>query len=387
MIEQEPFSLTRGGWFYELLHRVHLMNRRGHVRWIWLAAFLWVPMMLAACVRWLLGGAPDDIVLDPSVHVRILISLPLVLLAEHLLEMRCAEVAQLIRQERLCDRTNIDSLLGRAEHVAGSRIAESLFAVAAVIGGQAALWGLLAPGGIIHASERETGSSFATFWFATLALPVLQFLVLRFLWHWLVWSYVLLRLSRMPLATNALHPDTAAGLRFLSNPIDALSVFVAANLFAASSAWTVKVRLGHATVEHFVPMFVGFFLIALVVACGPLLFFSPQIYRARYQDIERYHALAYEYVRDFKRKWIIDRTTSIPRSQHTLLGSGDIQSLNDLGGSFNTAESTRAVAFGTRTLLAVALGCVVPMLPLVFASMPTEEILRHIAKMLQLPLT
>jgi hypothetical protein len=92
-------------------------------------------------------------------------------------------------------------------------------------------------------------------------------------------------------------------------------------------------------------------------------------------------------VRDFKRKWIIDRTDSVPRSHHTLLGTGDIQSLNDLGGSFDTAESTRAIAFGTRTLLAVALGCIVPMLPLLLATTPTSEILRKVGKMLQLPLT
>lgn len=390
MIEPEanrPFSLTRGGWFYQLLHRVRLVNRHGRVRWVWLAAFLWIPMMLAALVRWLSGAPLDTVVSDPSVHVRVLVALPLVLLAEYLLEARCAEVAQLIRQERLVERTNIEAILGRAEHMAGSRIAESTFAVAAIIGGQAALWGLLAPSGLIHASERETGSSFATFWFATVALPVLQFLVLRFLWHWFVWSYVLVRFSRLRLATNALHPDRAAGLRFLSNPIDAVAVFVAANLFAASSAWVVKIELGHATLESFAPMFIGFFLIALAAACGPLLLFSPQIYQARYQDVERYDALAYEYVRDFRRKWIINRTESAPRSQHTLLGTGDIQSLNDLGGSFTTAANTRPIAFGTRAVIVVALGSFVPALPLLFASMPTSEILRQIGKMLQLPLT
>jgi hypothetical protein len=390
VIEQEtnrPFSLTRGGWFYQLLHRVRLINRHGHVRWLWLAGFLWVPMMLAALVRWLSGEALDAVVGDPSVHVRVLLSLPLVLLASHLLEQRCAQVAQLIRYERLTERTNIEAILGRAEHVAGSRIAESVFAVAAIIGGQASLWGLMAPSGIIHASERDTGSSFATFWFATVAIPLLQFLVLRFLWHWAVWSYVLVRFSRLRLATNALHPDRAAGLRFLSNPVDAFAIFISANLFAASSAWIVKIQLGHATVESFGPMFVGFFLIAVVAACGPLLMFTPQIYQARYQDVERYDALAYEYVRDFRRKWIINRTESVPRSQHTLLGTGDIQSLNDLGGSFTTAANTRPVAFNTRTLIVLALCSFAPALPLVFASMPTSEVLRHIGKMLQLPLT
>jgi hypothetical protein len=390
VIEQEanrPFSLTRGGWFYQLLHRVRLINRHGHVRWLWLAGFLWVPMMLAALVRLLTGSPLDSVLLDPSVHVRVLVSLPLVLLADYLLEQRCAEVTQLIRHERLTERTNIEAILGRAEHVAGSRTAESAFAIAAIIGGQAALWGLMAPSGLIHASERDTGSSFATFWFATVAIPMLQFLVLRFLWHWAVWSYVLVRFARLRLATNALHPDRAAGLRFLSNPIDAFAVFIAANLFAASSAWVVKIQLGHATVESFGPNFVGFFLLAFAAACGPLLLFTPQIYQARYQDVERYDALAYEYVRDFRRKWIIGRTESVPRSQHTLLGSGDIQSLNDLGGSFTTAANTRPLAFNMRTVVVLAVCTFAPALPLLFASMPVSEVLRHIGKMLQLPLT
>jgi hypothetical protein len=153
-------------------------------------------------------------------------------------------------------------------------------------------------------------------------------------------------------------------------------VFIAANMAIASAAWTMRIREHRATLQSLTPIFFAVFVVELVIACVPLLLFAPQLYRARHRDTAAYHELAREYVDDFRRKWL-----SEPRASH-VLGTNDIQSLNDLGGSYKTAEDTRVLLFGARAIVNLWAGAVVPMLPLLFLNTPIAEVASHFGKML-----
>jgi hypothetical protein len=101
------------------------------------------------------------------------------------------------------------------------------------------------------------------------------------------------------------------------------------------------------------------------------------LYRARHREIEKYNGLALEYVRGFHRKWIDTRPASEP-----LLGTPDIQSINDLIGAYDSLVHLRIVPFGPRPIIGIWIAAVVPMLPLVATTMPLEKLLGHIARVL-----
>jgi hypothetical protein len=126
-----------------------------------------------------------------------------------------------------------------------------------------------------------------------------------------------------------------------------------------------------------VPEFVAFMVLAAIAACGPLLLFIGMLYRARHREIDRYNGLALDYVRAFHRKWIEERSEG-----GELLGSSDLQSLNDLCGAYEHLEQARLVPFGPRTLVGLAIAAVVPMLPLVAATMPLDELLPQLVHVL-----
>jgi len=382
-IREYAFSWTRGGPFYELLKRVHLIGPRGYVRWYWVVAIVWLPLVIASLVRLTLGRPPDAAVLDASTHVRLLVSLPLLLVAHHVLEGRTKAAMVALRHEQVAHREVLDALAKRSERMRTSPFVEAVLAIIVLTGGQVVLWSD-AKHALVYGATRESTITFATFWNSTVALPFVQFLVLRWLWRWAVWTYVLIKLSRSQLNLNALHPDQAAGVRMLGNPIDAFSVFVAANMVVVSAAWTVKINAGEATLESLAPRFIVFMLLVLAVACGPLLLFSAQIYRARHHDLSRYHAFAHDYVSAFRQKWITGGASG-PRTDESPLGTPDLQSLNDLDGSFEKSDSTRALPFGKRPLIVMWLAGLLPMVPFVFATVPLPDIARQIGKMLQLP--
>src|SRR5262245_51688041 len=87
--DEPPFSITRGGPFYELLRRCKLVDARGNIRVLRLVAIVWLPLALGTLLRLARGAGFDAIVADPSVHVRILICIPLLIIGEQLLETRC----------------------------------------------------------------------------------------------------------------------------------------------------------------------------------------------------------------------------------------------------------------------------------------------------------
>jgi hypothetical protein len=60
------------------------------------------------------------------------------------------------------------------------------------------------------------------------------------------------------------------------------------------------------------------------------------------------------------------------------VGSGDIQSLADLGNSFEVIRTMRLVPFTTETLLQLLVTTLAPVLPLTLTMLPLEELLRRL---------
>jgi hypothetical protein len=106
----------------------------------------------------------------------------------------------------------------------------------------------------------------------------------------------------------------------------------------------------------------------------PLIFFSSQLAYAKRAALLDYGSVASGYVRDFREKWIEGRNPEGER----LLGSGDIQSLADLGNSFDIVSETRVVPFGKEEVISVAITLAVPLLPLLLFVIPLEEIVNRI---------
>jgi hypothetical protein len=372
----EPFSITQGP-FLRLLRRLHLTRPDGSARTWPLVAVAWGPLMLGALVCVATGHPVAPIVRDISVHTRLLIGIPLLIQAERILEDRCRSAVEQLYAGQFAERAVIDRIIGRARRLRDSRPVVLALAALALVGSQALLWGVHGLTGPFAGVTEPGELSFSRLWYVFVAWPIAQVLLLRWLWHWVVWSYVTVRLSRLPLATIATHPDRAAGIGFLSEPINGFSGFVLAMSVLMASGWSAQVLYRHVPLQTFVPVFVAFVVLAAILACGPLLLFIRILYRARHREIDRYNGLALDYVRAFHRKWIEDGS-----DRDQLLGSSDVQSLNDLCGAYEHLVQSRLVPFNLRTLVGLLVAAIVPMLPLVAASMPLDELLKRLAQVL-----
>jgi hypothetical protein len=356
-------SLTRGGPFHHLLRRVHLLGR---ARWFWLAAITWLPFMIGALVELAFTGKVDPVASDLSMHVRMLATIPLLIAAEDLLEARCAEVIEHVRDERMAERASLDAIVARTEHLRDSWVPEALLVVVVVVAGQLWLrdyvW-----------TDRST-PTFARAWSFLFALPLTQFLILRWLWRWALWTYVLARLAWLNLSVDALHPDQAGGLKILAEPTEAFSLFSAGLSALAAAVWGMKLHAHHMTLKSLSPQFFTFVVVVMIVACAPLLMFTRKIYRARHRDADAYHRLARDFVDIFRTQWLAGNPPE--------LNAPEIRTLNALGGSFRSADDTKIYPFDASTIIFLWAGTLAPFVPLALAEAPINEVATHFGKML-----
>ena len=79
-------------------------------------------------------------------------------------------------------------------------------------------------------------------------------------------------------------------------------------------------------------------------------------------------------MREFDAKWL--RGGAPPAEG--LIGSADLQSLADLGNSFEVVRTMRAVLMTRDAIIQLAVATLIPLAPLLLTIMPVEELLKKL---------
>jgi hypothetical protein len=170
------------------------------------------------------------------------------------------------------------------------------------------------------------------------------------------------------------HPDRVGGLGFLSNTAYAFVPLAAAH--GAMLAGLIANRIFYAgaglldfKIEVAVVLF---FLLCLVF--GPLLVFAPRLAEAKRTGLREYGTLAERYVHEFDAKWLRGGAPG----DEPLVGSADIQSLADLGTSFEVVRTMRVVPVTKEAVFQLAAATLLPVVPLALTMMSLEELLKKL---------
>jgi hypothetical protein len=213
------------------------------------------------------------------------------------------------------------------------------------------------------------------------SLPVFQFILLRWYVRLFIWFQFLWRVSRFELRLLPAHPDRAGGLGFLGVGSYAFTPILFAQGAVLSGLIANRIFYQGQTLLNFKLNIVGFVAFFLVFILAPLLVFSPQLNDAKRRGLGEYGTLASSYVSEFQDKWLPDRDRKPPPAHNEeLLGSGDIQSLADLGNSFGFVRDMRFVPFSLQDIVRLAAATAIPLLPLLLTIMPLDELLTRLAK-------
>ncbi|MGZ3439488.1 MAG: hypothetical protein ACXVDD_08225 [Polyangia bacterium] len=340
----------------------------------------WAPLVVLGMLERPLIGHTEALVRDVSVHVRLLLAVPLFLVADLALALQSRKTLERLTAEGFVaddDRARFALVVRRAERLRSAALPGALLLFLALFAGIATLIGWLSPAGAVRgAGPAELGA--ARLWFALVGMPLFMFLLCRSLWRWSIWVLTLVALARIRLRLAPGHPDRCGGLGFLVLPSLA---FHGPFLFAVSSvlcaSWGMQVATAGAPLKQFQSPLAAFVAIGELLAFAPLLAFTPRLFLAARAGLIDYGGLATDYVRRFHRRWMA------PAPRDDLLGTPDLQSLNDLDTMYReTVQRTGTMVFGPRDLLVLLIVMLLPVLPLLLAVLPVEAVLGKMFKLL-----
>jgi hypothetical protein len=389
---QEPpdFSLVLGGPLYQLWRRTHLsgdtleMLRR---RVVMLSLMAWVPLLLLSVAEGHAWGGTVKLPFlhDIEMHVRLLLALPLLIVAELVVHQRMRTVvSQFIQRGLITDetRTRFDAAIAAALRLRNSVTAEIVM-IALVYGigvmfvwrTQVALevtcWYGLDGGGKLH-------PSLAGWWMGCVSLPIFQFLLLRWYFRLFIWARFLWQVSRLELNFMPTHPDRCGGLSFLASVSQAFAPVLVAQGALLAGVMANKIFFAGVNLVAFKVDIIGLVAMMIFAILGPLLVFLPQLAAAKRKGLGEYGSLAQRYAREFDHKWLRGGAPA----DEPLIGSADIQSLADLGNSYAVVKEMRLVPFTMPTVLQLAITTLLPVGPLLLTMIPLEELLERMLKII-----
>ncbi len=380
------FSLVHGGPLFQLFLRAHLSGdalELARQRIIVIALLAWLPLLVLSALEGQLLGEKVAIpfLMDLEVHIRFLVVVPLLVSAELLVHRRMRLLIKQFLERNLVPEhalPRFEAAIQSAFRLRNSTWAEVLM-LAFVFGvGIHVIWGQVfridAPTWFAIPTAEGFSFTLAGIWFAYLSVPIFQFLLIRWYFRLFIWIRFLWQVSRIELNLVPTHPDRTGGLGFLSGTVYAFAPLLMAHgaLIAGNIANRIF-YLGASLVDFKGELILGVFSL-LCVVLGPLVVFAPKLAAARRNGLREYGTLAQRYVSEFDAKWL---RGGAPAGE-PLVGSADVQSLADMGNSYEVVRTMHVIPVSKEAILQLAAAMLVPVVPLLLTMMPWEDLLKKL---------
>jgi hypothetical protein len=307
-------------------------------------------------------------------HVRLLLAIPLFFVAESVFDTRVADVLRRIPQIRLVlpkDEPRLAAAVRKAIRARNFWFMEAAIAALTL----AFIWAGLRTDLPLDVSTWRTtaggGDTLAGWWYGLVSIPVFQFLFWRWCWRLVIWWQLLWRMARLNLQLIPTHPDGAGGLAILGVAHVDLSPFSFAACAVLSASYAEQMLFAGVPPAAFAVPLTAAVVGSTLTLIAPLVFFTPKLIDARQRALLEYGTLAANYTRAFAAKWL----PTDPPPDEPMLGTPDLQSLADLGSSFDLIRQMTIVPIARYQILLIAGASALPFAPLVLVAFPLDQLI------------
>ena len=383
------FSLILGGPLFQLWKRTPLAEdtlRMQHRRLLAVTLLSWVPLLLLSVAEghaWG-GSVPLPFVQDVENHVRLLLALPLLIVAERVVYQSMRPLVQQFVKGGLvpeAERAKFEAALASSLRLRNSILAEVLLIAFVFTVGVGFTWRVHAALNVTSwygvAADGRWQPSLAGWWLGLVSLPLFQFMILRWYFRLFTWARFLRHISRIELKLIPTHPDRCGGLGFLALTSQMFAPLLLAQGTLLSGMMADRIFHAGATLPEFQLEIIGLVAVMVLAVLGPLLVFAPRLVAVKRAGLREYSTLGQRYVSEFDQKWLRGGAPA----DEPLIGSGDIQSLADLSYSFEQMQGMRLAPFTLRAALHLAAVTLLPVAPLLLTMFSLNELFERLLKM------
>jgi hypothetical protein len=289
--EPHDFSLVVGGPLYRTYLRTRLADAPlglVHRRLLAFVLITWAPLWVLSAIDAHDARVSVTLLDDIGAHARLLIALPLLIVAEPIVHERVTGVVRQFVDRGLVAPANLQrfvSAVVSSVKLTNSPTLEAIMLLLAFVGGQ---W-LWTERMSLHvatwynelAADGTTHLSLAGRWYVFVSLPLFRFLSARWLLRMsVVWYRFLWLMSRLPLRLNGLHPDRTGGLGFLNNSVFAFLPVLVAQTSVLSAEIAERIWHEGATIPQFQFEILAIVVFLMLLVLLPQTFFTIQLERA-----------------------------------------------------------------------------------------------------------
>jgi hypothetical protein len=383
----DDFSLAESGLFYRLLAKVGLDSSHKNYlakRSLILALGTWAPLAILSAMQGIFIGNKVDIpfLYDITTHLRLLVVIPLLVFAEKSVDFRLNEfIDQFFNAGiiRASDRPLYMSVREKGKKLTNSLLADIIIFVIIVanisirwktnLDTDHTFW-------IQSPDQQTSGPSWAGSYFLIICMPIVQFILLRWLWRWVIWFYFFLKISKLPLRLQPLHADKSGGIGFLGTPPGPfLGVIFAICIIVSSGILEQVIYFNHKLPEYY-PAIIAIVVFSVILNILPLMVFITPLAKSRRQAIFDYSLLVQKHHHGFGEKWIDSKDPG------AILGNPDASSAADINSVFQSVEAMRLMPFNIKIMLSTVIISIIPMLPLLALQYSLADIVQKVLKLL-----
>jgi len=387
---QKHFSLSTGGLLYLVQRWIRGPESPDFsipAQILAAIALLWLPLVLLSLFEGSFTGTKvaQPLFTDIVPHVRILIAIPLLLLADLIIDPSISaathnlESSGIISDEEQPRFQEVLTEIRRARDSVWSDIVIIVLAFGITWTfkpgyGDSALQAA-ATSWMWSVQDGEVRYSAAGWWYLLISGPMFQVILFRWFWRFFIWAAFLFRVSRLSLVLQPTDPDLAGGLGYLGVAQQTFVVVFFAFATVASSTIAHDILAEGGTFDDARPEIIVLVLVLVVTIYAPLLFFCKQLIMARRAGLREYGSLGYRLSEAFHQKWIREGDEGVGKE---LLASTDPSATADYTATYDNVRAMRPIPATLRGVLAVAGVLLIPFLPLALTEFSIQDLLKRL---------
>jgi hypothetical protein len=348
-----------------------------------LTGIAWLPLVVLTLIdgTFYTSELTMPFIKDVTPYVRGLIVIPMLVMADNLIEPMMARVLKYLKSSGVVADSEQECLNSAAEKMTRQMNSKSL-QVLLVILVVAVSWILQSDyvdmwkedgvtSWMLQLENGDVDVTLAGSWFLLVTSPLVSFLLYRWMWRFIIWSIFLYRVSRMKLELYASHTDLAAGLGVIgvNHAYFSILFIIMATLISSELAGNILYEGDTlVTVKQIVVVFIAISLIVLFV---PLLFFTNKLIHVKHKAFVTYGTLQNQISGDFHKHWINDKAND-------LVDSMQPSAIADYSAVYENVSNMMIVPITIKAIVVVAALIVVPFLPLALTETSFWDILKMI---------
>ena len=348
-----------------------------------LTGIAWLPLAVLSLIdgTFITTDITMPFVKDVIPHVRGLIVIPLLIMADNVIEPMMLKTSAYLRSSGIVpvtEQASFDKALAKLAYLINAKWIQVILVLLAIFVSwvlQADYVDMWTERGVtswaLHLEGDKVEETLAGQWYLLVSSPLASFLFYRWVWRYILWSTLLFMVSRMKLDLYASHTDLSGGLGIIGygQSLFVIIFIVMGSLLSADMASNILYE-GEQLIDLKLVVLV-FITASIIVIAAPLFFFTSKLVRLKRRALAEYGTLQQQISRDFHHHWVDNKAQD-------LVDSVQPSSMADYGAVYDIASNMRVVPVNPKTIIVLAAVLVVPFLPLVLTEKSIWDVLRMI---------